>query len=735
MASPSPTSGRAADRPPPGRGRVAGAARDLVAGLLVGALVALVTVSLASLLVGGALAPYRADAITLFLIGTLVVGVVVAVRSSLPGAIGHAQDIPAAALASIGASLVASLPGHDAAFATLVALVTLTALATGAVFLTLGALRLGRLVRFVPYPVVGGFLAGTGWILLIGAIGVMSGVVPTLSAVGELVAEGRLLLWGPGLALAVATIVVGRVTRHALTFPVLIALAIVGFYALMALSGGSLETWREAGLLLGPFPEGAAFKPFAGVALADVDAAVLLRHLGGAGAVVLVSVLGLLFNATGLEVAADRPIDLDREMRTAGIANLLGGAAGGSIGYHGLGCSTLIRRTGNGGRTAAFVALAVVALTLVAGPALLELVPTFVVGGVLAYLGLLFLVDWVVAAATRLSRLEYGIVLAITVAIAALGFLYGVAIGLGLAIVLFIVTYSRVDAVRHAFTGAEATSRVVRSPAERRRLAERGGATLVLQLNGYLFFGSANGLSARIERHLAEGGALEHLVLDFRQVSGLDATAAAAFRSLITLSARHACSIVFSALPPEVEERLRRFGLLDAPQVSLHPSEDAALEWCEGRLLARPEGSDASATPSPWAGLGVDLAALLPYLERQDLPRGGVLVAQGDPADVLYLLESGRVSAVLGTDPRTQVRLETMEGGALVGEIGFYTGSPRGATVIADAPSVVYGLRRDRLEELARQDPALASAFHRFVALRLAERTTHLVGVVTALQR
>jgi sulfate permease, SulP family len=719
-----------------GRSRfVSNLVRDLAAGLIVGTLVAVVTISLASFIVAGELAHFRGDAVTLFLVTSFLLGTVVALRSSVPGAIGVIQDIPAAVLATVGAALIATLPSREAAFATLMAAAAITGIATGAVYLLVGALRLGSVVRFVPYPVVGGFLAGTGTLLLAGGIEVMSGVAPSIAALGDLFSDGRWLLWTPGVALAAATVLIGRATRSPLVFPGLVALSTLVFYGIMAATGGSVAGWREGGFLLGPFPEGAGFRPLAGVSLADVDLGELLRHSGAIATVVLLSLLALLFNATGLEAAVGRPVGFDRELRAAGLGNLLSGALGGTVGYHGLGFSTLIRRIGSGGRRPAFIALSVLALAALAGTDVLELVPTFIVGGVLAYLGLLFLLDWLVATATNLPPLEYGIVLAITIGIVVLGFLPGIALGLALAVVLFIVTYSRVDAIRLAITGSEATSRVVRAPAERQLLAQLGGATLVLQLQGFLFFGSAYAIVERVKRAIAAGEGVEHVVLDFHRVYGMDATAAASFRSLAALAEEGGFTMVCSGLSPAVARHLERSGVLAAPSVARHVSQDLALEWCERRLLERVSGAAVDAAPDAASELALELQGLLPYLERQEVPEGSTLVAQGDPADVFFVVASGRVSAVLGSDPATRVRLETMEGGALVGEIGFYTRSPRGATVIADAPSVVYALRRERLEELSQSDPALAAEIHRFVAHRLAERSTHLLRVVTALQR
>src|SRR4030095_12432893 len=74
-------------------------------------------------------------------------------------------------VALIAASIAATVPagtGREALYATVIAAIVLTTLLTAATFLLLGQFRLGALVRYLPYPVLGGFLAGTGWLLVLG---------------------------------------------------------------------------------------------------------------------------------------------------------------------------------------------------------------------------------------------------------------------------------------------------------------------------------------------------------------------------------------------------------------------------------------------------------------------------------------------------------------------------------------------------------------------------------------
>ena len=153
--------------------------RGITAGLVVGIIELTLAISLASLVFSGDLAPFFSRGIGLFLFGSVSMGLVVAALGSLPGTAIGPQDGPAALLA-VGASGVASaLAGTlhpEALYFTVVAAILLSSLATGLVFFLIVYFKLGYLVRFIPCPVIVGFLAGTGWLHLRGALEVLGQV-------------------------------------------------------------------------------------------------------------------------------------------------------------------------------------------------------------------------------------------------------------------------------------------------------------------------------------------------------------------------------------------------------------------------------------------------------------------------------------------------------------------------------------------------------------------------------
>jgi SulP family sulfate permease len=176
----------------------------LISGLLMGFSGVIFTLSLGSLVFSGDLTAFLPYGIGMALASAAIMMVAVALMSSVPGVFGCTQDSSSVILAVIAAGLAANLsivPVEERLATVLVAIAT-TTLLTGIFLLALGLFKLGGLVRSIPYPVVGGFLAGTGWLLAKGSFGVMSNVPLKLTNLPELFSPEQLITWVPSVIFA-----------------------------------------------------------------------------------------------------------------------------------------------------------------------------------------------------------------------------------------------------------------------------------------------------------------------------------------------------------------------------------------------------------------------------------------------------------------------------------------------------------------------------------------------------
>src|SRR5690606_34177512 len=439
------------------------------------------------------------------------------------------------------------------------------------------------------------------------------------------------------------------------------------FYLVMALTGGSVAGWQSMGHLLGPFPDSSLIGTVRPADLALVDWSLVAAHLPTVATVAGFSLLALLLNATAIELVADRRVDLNRELRVVGIGNLLAGALGGSVGYHTASLTALNYRVGTGSKLAGLVACLMLTSVLLFGAALFNYVPKALIGGTIAFLGLAFLYEWLIESLPQLSALEYSIVIVILLVVAAVGFLPGVAVGLVLTVALFIVSYSRVDAVRHSLSGADLRSRVKRSPQERRILDEAGPTVAVLQLQGFLFFGTANSVPEGVERRARPDPRLDCVILDFGRVTGIDASAVLVLRTLARSAAAGGYRLVLTELGRDLAGQLQRRGIPAAAgdSVDVVASLDDALEYSGTRRLARTASAagdlfDGDPLAAAVAGSGIDKDRLIPYLGLVVLAPGERLISQGATPDALYIVASGRLTARLEVKGQSATRLETM---------------------------------------------------------------------------
>lgn len=702
--------------------------------LLVGVVVALFGVSFSALVFAGPLQPWVGAGLHMVLAGGAVGLAVGALGSSYPGSVLIPQDRTAPILAVAAAAITQVVLAPAVAAASVVVMVVVTALLTGLTLFLLGRLRLGNLMRFVPYSVMGGFLAGTGWLLLLGALTVMTGQRPTVDNLGSLFTEVTLLSWTPGLIFGLLLWVAVRWCRHPAVLPGLLLSGFCGFWLLLQSHYLSLAEAHNFGWLLNPL--GDATEQLGPLqALRTADWAAVSAQTSTIVTIVFVSALSVLLNCSAIELVAHRDHQMNRELLTAGVANLLAGPLGGLVTFHSVSLSTLVVKMKTPRRVVGLTAAAVCLLALGLGTQVAATVPRPLLGGLLAFLGLSFLVEWVYDGYRRLPRGDYLVVLAILVTIGAAGFIQGVAVGIVLAVIQFAIRYSRVQTVRHELSGAEARSNVDRPPAHQRLLREPGQWVVVLQLEGYIFFGTSSVIVHRIQQRLATAGdATRYVLLDFRSVSGLDYSAVMSFNKLRQLASARGVQVVISHCTLALQRELASGGFtLDAGSgCTLQPDLDHALEWCEEQML-RHSGTLAAAQTDAMPVVLQDMfgadrgaaAAFMRYLAPCPLTPGLQLIAQGAAADCLYFIARGQVSVRLTQEGREGLRLRTMASGTVVGEMGVILNQRRGAEVVADCDGLAYRLDLQALACMEREAPAVAMAFQRYLLRQLAERITY----------
>ena len=704
---------------------------EILAGLLTALVIFAYSASFASLVFAGPLAGHVDLAVAAALgSAALATGVNALFGSQRFGVV--APDTPIVALLGALAAGVATSGAQalrpEAALAHGIAAFVLCSALTGIALLAVGVFRLSKWVRFVPYTVIAAFLAASGWFLVSGAIGMATGraLVDLRAALGDEEAAYRL---GATLAVAVALGLSRMISGSALSTPVLVLLAFGLFAAGLQITGIDPETLRAGQWL---FPAGAdapaALPPILLLRHAPPDPWVFLDALPEIVTIAGVATIAIFLNASGLEAQTGRDTDLDRDYRVNGAANLMLAALGGLPSNLSLNRSCMNYMAG--GRTAVSALAAALGCLAVAAASqpLAAIAPKPLLAGMLLFMGATMLRRWLVDTFRQFSLGDWLTALAIFALIVVFGYVEGAVLGVIAACLTFALSYGRTPFIRLAMTRADCASYVERPRQQEALLRAEGGRVLVYRLQGFLFFGSAYRVSHAVRRAVEQAAEpVSSVLLDFRFVTGIDASADAAFERLGWRLRERGVGLCLTELGSGGWSRGLAARAADEPRdQAVRPTLDAGLEWCEQRLLADVGRSAPMHRPvEAWLAdeLGSGHAAqVMSRMRRRRAAAGERICLQGEPADTMVFVGSGRVSIYLDLGSGGQLLLKTMLGETVIGEVGFFKRLPRSASVVAETDAEYYEIDRDSFDILGSEAPHACAALQALILRVLADR-------------
>ena len=687
---------------------------------VVAVLVLAYAVSYASLVFSGRLASGVGMAIDSALIAVVIGCLFLALRSSFSFAIGGPDSNPTAVLVVV-ASTVSGTAANGTAISTMLMIVAIATACTGVVFYTLGHFGAGRVIRYIPRPMIGGFNAAAGVLVFLGALRVLAGGSLRISMIPSLLAAPHAVHIASGVGFSVVIMLLSR--RFGPTsVPAAVIAAIIAGLGVAWVAHVPLDALRANGWLFS-LPHVAPSVPW--TAGASVDWLVVLAHVPDILVVALVGAATLLLNATGLELLTGRDVDLNRELRVAGIGNIAASFLGGMVSYPSFLRSAVSYNLGTRDRSVGImVACAAAAIVLIGPERALGVVPVFVPAGLLIATGWDLAYRWLIREPQRYSFGDVLTIWLIVMTAVAAGFVAAIFVGLAAGCVTFVVRYSRVDAVEKRSNGATAHSRLLRSNRQAEILVEQGESIRLFTLRGYIFFGVADRLYRELLDWAQTMPAPGWIVLDFTAVTGIDSSAADAFIKLLrNVDPDAAIHVIFAGMRPRVA-RLWNSVLENDVRPLAFDDVDLAMEWCETELLHLFDSYSAlPAMLDLWLTelLGNDLAAIVcKHLQRRTLDTGDVLCIAGEPGDRMFFIESGRVAVIIGGEHPQ--RVASIGSHSIVGELGLYRYTQRTATVVAEVPTVAFELSRDALDIIESQHPIESTGFHAAIIRFLAER-------------
>jgi len=651
------------------------------------------------------------------LVAVAVGGLAIALFSKFPIAMAGPDNNPTAVLVLVASALVVVAPAQR--IPTLLTVIALATLLTGALLIAFGTVRASRVIRFIPEPMIGGFNAASGVLVMLGSVRVLTGHSIGFAGLRALAAPPALAQFVLALTLAAALVLLSR-RFGAVAVPASFLGSIAAALGLATALHLPLAGLRASGWF---FDMPAAAPWFAWSLHAPIDVRATLMNVPAMLVVAIVSAVTLLFNETGLELLTGKDVDLDHELRVTGWANIASALLGGMVAYVSFARTSMNHQLGVRDRSVGVaVGLGAIAAMLVGPWRLINFVPLFAPAGLLMALGGGVAYRWLIRPHRGQSRGDYVTIWAIVLSVVFLGFVPGIIVGLAVGCITFVVRYGRVDVVEHRWSGTVIRSSLQRSQRESEVLAEHGNRVRIFRLRGFVFFGIADRLYRELLACAAETDGVIWIVVDFGGVTGMDSSAAAAFVKF----ARNIDADRVHFMICGMSQRVLMLwdASLEGPLRPLaFDHRDLALEFCEAQLLQLYDTSaQVSAGVDAWlaARFGATLAQLIyDRLEPIELTTGDVLCVQGDIADRMFFIDSGRLAVIIGEG---QVRVASLGPQTTIGEMGFYRHLPRDATVVAETPAVVYALTRDGLDAIEALDARAAMLFHAAVVRSLADR-------------
>jgi SulP family sulfate permease len=620
-----------------------------------------------------------------------------------------------------------------------IVILALSTAATGVLLLILGITRAGRAIRFVPYPVFGGFLGATGVLMLIGAFDLVTGERLKFGNLGALLDPAALLRIAPAIVVGLLLRLLNTRFKSPLILPAVILAAVAATHLALPLMGVSLQAARASGWLFAHQTHAMITPPWRLDLFLHFPWKTLPWLAGEIFAVMFVTSTSLLLNTTGVEISTGREAVIEQELKTLGLASLVNAALGGFVSCLSLSRTQLNFASGARGRISGLTVAAIAGLFLVADPAFISYVPKFALGGLLLLMGGQMCASWLAGSARKLHRLDYLALLVIAAIIIAWGFIAGVFVGIVIGCSTFALNASRVNAIKYSFDGVEYRSALDRAPEEAALLDRYGHEVQGACLQSYLFFGTANRLYEHVKALLRGQPEARFMVFDFRLVTGIDSSATHSFSQIRVAAAKHGVQLVLVNLSREMERAFRTAQVL-TEDVVVRPRLDDALEFCEEVVIAahRLPGPEARTVAELLeAALGDRDCAerLAAACRRREAGVGEVVASQGEPPDCMQFVVHGRLGVYVDMGDGRVVRVRSLSHGTTVGEMGLITGQPRSATVRAETPSVLYELSAGDYARIQREDPVLGQSLLSYVARVLAQRLGFANRTMGVLQR
>lgn len=609
----------------------------------------------------------------------------------------------------------------------LLAAVFLLIFLAGAFQALFGLMRLGDLVKYLPAPVLAGFQNAAAILIFASMIDTMLGLDTStpLVEIPSHLGSVQLLTLLVGVLTCAIILKGARISRR--IPPTILGFVVgIGAFYLIAALGFRERLGPVIGTIPWAMPSPHYFMEFVQLLAQPAFISYLPVLLTGAASLAIVASLDSMLCARLIESDSGYRFSGNRELVRLGLGNMVSAVFGGISNGINLAASFANHRSGARTSASLFVSSSLVLAGLLVLPPVIALVPRVVIGAMLVVVAIQLVDRWTLQIIGKFFRGEaktrYGmvidlavIVLVATLAIAA-NIVLAVFLGVVVTVVVFLFRMSK-SVVRREYRCDAVHSRKNREPQLMAAVTEHGARIAVLELEGPIFFGTAENLAVRLEKLLL--GDVSYVLLDLKRVNEIDSTGCRIILATHDKMVKRGKHLLISGLEarPQMLAILNSMGVISALGTSkLFADADAGIEWAEEHLILSVLGDRELEGEFPFSHFDVlagmspsELATMKALLERHAYSRGDIVFREGDEGRELFIIAKGSASVRIRLPGENRhVRLVTFAPGTVFGELALLDQGARSATVEADDDLICYVLSHARFTGLATEHPAIA---------------------------
>ncbi len=678
------------------------------------------------------------------IIGATVIGLV----ASTFGGTDRLISAPCAPAAAVLSAFAIGMVHDGVPAGNIVLMLLMLGILAGGFQVLFGFVGLGQLIKYIPYPVVSGYLTGVG-LIIIGSqlskfVGAPLGTPWHQSLISPAMWDWRALVVGGA---TIAGILLGPQLTKRLPGMIVGVLAGVLAYFGLAMQDASLLELADNPLIIGPLGvSGEGY--FASITerwheIGDLRLSQVGALFGSALTLAVLLSIDTLKTCVVLDQMTRSRHNPNRELVAQGAANIASSSVGGIPGAGTMGATMINLSSGATTRASGLVEGVLALLSALLLSNFIAWIPISALAAGLIVVGLRMIdrepLRFVQSSATVF---DFGVVVAVVVVALTVGLIAASGVGVALAIVLFLREQIGGTVVRHKFYVNQMSSNWHRPESETRILEQKGDQAVIFELQGSLFFGTTQQLYGLIEVELKTRN---FIILDMKRVQSVDVTAAHLLNQLRDTLAEKGAMLLLSNVRENLpngrnlREFLEQTGVTEKGEtVRLFPELDSAIEWVEDRILGEVE----RATPEPEVSMLLaemelfkgrkddTLADLEARLTHRTCAAGEVVYSRGEPGDALYMIRRGSVKIFAPIGAGRTRHIATFGRGDFFGGLAFLDGRPRGNDAIAAAETEFFVLSLEQFNTLSEEHKRLAitllSAIARTLALRLRHADTEI---------